>query len=884
MFKNTAAVCIWGNSKWKQRPREDQAEADGTEELEQVATLLSIDKDELVKGLTKPRIKVGNDYVNKGQNKAQVENAVGALSKAIYARCFNWLVERVNETLDVKTVKRAYFIGVLDIAGFEVFDYNGFEQLCINFTNERLQQFFNHFMFVLEQEEYQKEGIVWEMMNFGLDLQACIDLIEKPLGIFSILEEECIVPKGTDMTFKEKLYNNHLGKHPSFGKPKPKKGGAEAHFDLHHYAGTVSYSVTGWLEKNKDPINNTVAALFKASKGNKLLSYLFQDIGIEEVAGKKAKGGSGNTISAGHREQLNKLMNTLKATHPHFVRCIIPNEIKTGGVLDAHLVLHQLHCNGVLEGIRICRKGFPSRIVYAEFVQRYSILAPGACKANSKDPKKATAEILKEVSLSEELFRIGLTKVLFKAGVLGTLEEYRDVAVSKILTMLQSYIRLYIMKRHFKTMLVQKVALSAIQRNLKAYIGLRNWPWWKLFTKMKPLLQNTKRAEEEAAAKAAAEAEAKRILEEAAKREALLKELEAANLKLLQEKNDLYTQLQMEKDNAGSSSEKVTKLQMQKTDLEGQIRDLEDKLSAEETHSSDLSNKKKKLESELNDAKKDLDDCHTKITKAESENKSKDLNTRKLQDEMAHLDETIAKLTKEKKRLEETNARTTEFLQQEEDKVNHLSKIKAKLEQTLDEAEDNLEREKKGRADLDKAKRKLEGDLKNTQSQVEELEKLKKDLEDNLKRKEADINSLTAKVDDEHNQALNLQKKIKELQQKLDESHEEVETERQGKSKAEKQRSDISRELEELSQRLEEAGGATTAQLDLNKKRESELAKLRRDLEEANLQHEATVAQLRKKHQDAVNEMGEQIDQLQKAKNKYVFWLLKAIKISRVLN
>ena len=104
----------------------------------------------------------------------------------------------------------------------------------------------------------------------------------KPLGIFSILEEECIVPKGTDMTFKDKLYNNHLGKHPSFGKPKPKKGGAEAHFDLHHYAGTVSYSVTGWLEKNKDPINNTVAALFKASKGNKLLSYLFQDIGLEE--------------------------------------------------------------------------------------------------------------------------------------------------------------------------------------------------------------------------------------------------------------------------------------------------------------------------------------------------------------------------------------------------------------------------------------------------------------------------------------------------------------------------------------------------------------------------------------------------------------------------
>ena len=187
-------------------------------------------------------------------------------------------------------------------------------------------------------------------------------------------------------------------------------------------------------------------------------------------------------------------MNTLKATHPHFVRCIIPNEIKTGGVLDAHLVLHQLHCNGVLEGIRICRKGFPSRIPYADFVQRYSILAPNAIKANGKDHKKATSETLKEVALPEDLYRIGLSKVLFKAGVLGTLEEYRDNAIAKILTYLQAYIRFYQTKKHYKVMLQQKLALSVIQRNLKAYIELRNWGWWKLMTKIKPLLKDTKKA------------------------------------------------------------------------------------------------------------------------------------------------------------------------------------------------------------------------------------------------------------------------------------------------------------------------------------------------------------------------------------------------------
>ncbi len=178
LFKATGAIIHFGNSKWKQRPREDQAETDGTEECEKVSHLLGIESAGLLRGLLKPRIKVGNEYVAKGQNKEQVINAIGALSRSIYSRCFRWLVERVNQTLDIKT-KRQYFIGVLDIAGFEIFEYNGFEQLCINFTNEKLQQFFNHHMFVLEQEEYKKEGINWQMINFGLDLQACIDLIEK---------------------------------------------------------------------------------------------------------------------------------------------------------------------------------------------------------------------------------------------------------------------------------------------------------------------------------------------------------------------------------------------------------------------------------------------------------------------------------------------------------------------------------------------------------------------------------------------------------------------------------------------------------------------------------------------------------------------------------
>jgi len=233
-------------------------------------------------------------------------------------------------------------------------------------------------MFVLEQEEYKREGIEWTFIDFGMDLQACIELIEKPMGVLSILEEESMFPKATDKSFEEKLKNNHLGKSTNFIKPKPAKPGCiEAHFAIVHYAGTVPYNITNWLEKNKDPLNDTVVDQFK--KGNNaLVCEIFADHpgqsgGKEEAGGKGGKRGKGSgfqTVSALYREQLNGLMRTLNSTSPHFIRCIIPNETKSPGVIDSHLVMHQLTCNGVLEGIRICRKGFPNRMIYPDFKYR----------------------------------------------------------------------------------------------------------------------------------------------------------------------------------------------------------------------------------------------------------------------------------------------------------------------------------------------------------------------------------------------------------------------------------------------------------------------------------------------------------------------------------
>merc|ERR1712088_373322 len=243
IWKVSAAIMHMQNTKFKQKQREEQGEPDGTEEADKAAFLFGLNSAEMLK----------------------------------------WVAMNINEALATMN-QRSFFIGCLDIAGFEIFDFNTFEQLCINFTNEKLQQFFNHHMFVLEQEEYKREGIVWAFIDFGNDLAKTIELIEKPLGILSILEEECMFPKASDKSFKDKLYQNHMGKSSNFGKPSSKsKGQRDPDFELYHYAGTVGYNVGAWLEKNKDPLNVSVVELYKKST-NALMCTIWADYkSIEEV-------------------------------------------------------------------------------------------------------------------------------------------------------------------------------------------------------------------------------------------------------------------------------------------------------------------------------------------------------------------------------------------------------------------------------------------------------------------------------------------------------------------------------------------------------------------------------------------------------------------------
>uniref|UniRef100_A0A8C1GAY8 Myosin heavy chain 7 n=1 Tax=Cyprinus carpio TaxID=7962 RepID=A0A8C1GAY8_CYPCA len=871
IYKLTGAIMHYGNMKFKQKQREEQAEADGTEVADKVAYLMGLNSADLIKGLCHPRVKVGNEWVTKGQNVQQVYYAIGALSKSVYEKMFLWMVVRINQSLDTKQ-PRQYFIGVLDIAGFEIFDFNTFEQLCINFTNEKLQQFFNHHMFVLEQEEYKKEGIEWEFIDFGMDLQACIDLIEKPMGIMSILEEECMFPKASDATFKAKLYDNHLGKSNNFQKPRAIKGKPESHFSLIHYAGTVDYNINNWLVKNKDPLNETVVGLFQKST-LKLLSMLFANYAGTESenskggkgGGSKKKGSSFQTVSALHRENLNKLMTNLRSTHPHFVRCIIPNETKTPGAMENPLVMHQLRCNGVLEGIRICRKGFPNRILYGDFKQRYRILNPAAIpEGQFIDSRKGAEKLLSSLDIDHNQYKFGHTKVFFKAGLLGQLEEMRDDRLSLIITGIQARSRGLLARIEFQKIVERRDALLVIQWNVRAFMGVKNWPWMKLFFKIKPLLKSAEAEKEMANMKD----EFAKLKEAYAKSEARRKELEEKMVSLLQEKNDLQLQVQAEQDNLCDAEERCDQLIKNKIQLEAKAKELTERLEDEEEMNAELTAKKRKLEDECSELKKDIDDLELTLAKVEKEKHATENKVKNLTEEMAALDDIIAKLTKEKKALQEAHQQTLDDLQSEEDKVNTLTKAKAKLEQQVDDLEGSLEQEKKIRMDLERAKRKLEGDLKLTQESLMDLENDKQQLEERLKKKDFEISQLNGKIEDEQTICIQLQKKLKELQARIEELEEELEAERAARAKVEKQRADLARELEEISERLEEAGGATAAQIEMNKKRETEFQKLRRDLEEATLQHEATAATLRKKQADSVADLGEQIDNLQRVKQK----------------
>ncbi|MBN3303892.1 MYH11 protein, partial [Amia calva] len=902
MLKIVSSVLQLGNIIFKKERNNDQASMPDNTAAQKVCHLLGINVTDFTRAILTPRIKVGRDVVQKAQTKEQADFAVEALAKAMYERLFRWILARVNKALDKTKRQGASFLGILDIAGFEIFEVNSFEQLCINYTNEKLQQLFNHTMFILEQEEYQREGIEWNFIDFGLDLQPCIELIERPNnppGILALLDEECWFPKATDTSFVDKLVSEQ-GAHPKFQKPKQLKDKTE--FSVHHYAGRVDYNASEWLTKNMDPLNDNVTALLNSSS-SQYVADLWKDVlcswltalshwlpvdrivGLDQMAkmsdsapsASKTKKGMFRTVGQLYKESLTKLMTTLRNTNPNFVRCIIPNHEKRAGKLDANLVLEQLRCNGVLEGIRICRQGFPNRIVFQEFRQRYEILAAGAIPKGFMDGKQACCLMIKHLELDPNLYRIGQSKIFFRTGVLAHLEEERDLKITVVIIAFQSQARGHLARKAFAKRQQQLMAMKVIQRNCAAYLKLRNWQWWRLFTKVKPLLQVT-RQEEEMHLK---EEELQKIKDAAVKAETELKEIALKHTQLMEEKNQLQEQLQAETELFAEAEEMRVRLAAKKQELEEILHEMEARLEEEEDRNQNMQAEKKKMQQQMQELEEQLEDEEDARQKLQLEKVTAEGKIKKLEDDILVMEDHNNKLLKERKLMEERISDFSTNLAEEEEKSKNLTKLKNKHESMISELEDwqenhlfmsslvlivRLKKEEKSRQELDKAKRKLEAESNDLQEHIADLQAQIAELKAQLAKKEEELQAALARMEDEMAQKNNALKKIRELEAHISDLQEDLDSERSARNKAEKTKRDLGEELEALKSELEDTLDTTATQQELRAKREQEVNLLKRALEDEGRNHEAQVQEMRQKHTQVLEELTEQLEQSKRVK------------------
>ncbi|XP_016122447.1 myosin-10-like [Sinocyclocheilus grahami] len=769
MLKVVSAVLQFGNIVFKKERNTDQASMPENTAAQKLCHLLGINVMEFTRAILSPRIKVGRDYVQKAQTKEQADFAVEALAKATYERLFRWLVHRINKALDRTKRQGASFIGILDIAGFEIFQLNSFEQLCINYTNEKLQQLFNHTMFILEQEEYQREGIEWSFIDFGLDLQPCIDLIERPAnppGVLALLDEECWFPKATDKTFVDKLVQEQ-GTHAKFQKPRQLKDKAD--FSIIHYAGRVDYKADEWLMKNMDPLNDNVATLLHQST-DKFVAELWKD----------------------------EIQNIQRA---YFYD------------------VSSLH--------------------------------------------ESPSEEIRALELDPNLYRIGQSKIFFRTGVLAHLEEERDLKITDIIIYFQSVCRGYLARKAFAKKQQQLSALKVLQRNCAAYLKLRHWQWWRLFTKVKPLLQVT-RQEEEMQAK---DEELIKVKEKQVKVENELVEMERKHQQLLEEKNILAEQLQAETELFAEAEEMRARLVAKKQELEEILHDLESRVEEEEERNQSLQNEKKKTQSHIQDLEEQLDEEEAARQKLQLEKVTAEAKIKKMEEDILLLEDQNSKFLKEKKLLEDRVSEMTSQLAEEEEKAKNLSKVRNKQEMMMVDLEERLKKEEKTRQELEKAKRKLDAETTDLQDQIAELQAQIEELKIQLAKKEEELQAVLARGDEEVAQKNNALKQVRELQAQLAELQEDLESEKAARNKAEKLKRDLSEELEALKTELEDTLDTTAAQQELRTKREQEVAELKKAIDDEIKNHESQIQEMRQRHGTSLEEISEQLEQAKRVKS-----------------
>uniref|UniRef100_A0A671YSQ1 Myosin VA n=1 Tax=Sparus aurata TaxID=8175 RepID=A0A671YSQ1_SPAAU len=506
LFQVLAAILHLGNVEIKDRDSDSSVIAPNNRHLTAFCELVGVTYQDMSQWLCHRKLKTATETYVKTLPRLQATNARDALSKHIYAKLFNWIVEHVNKAL-ITNVKQHSFIGVLDIYGFETFEINSFEQFCINYANEKLQQQFNMHVFKLEQEEYMKEQIPWTLIDF-YDNQPCINLIEAKMGILDLLDEECKMPKGSDDSWAQKLYNTHLKTCSLFEKPRM----SNRAFIIQHFADKVEYQCEGFLAKNKDTVNEEQINVLKASKFN-LLVELFHDEDKATSPTGQVQGTGGRTrlsikpdksreksskehkktVGCQFRNSLQMLMETLNATTPHYVRCIKPNDFKMAFTFDPKRAVQQLRACGVLETIRISAAGFPSRWTYQEFFSRYRVLMKQ--KDVLPDKKLTCRNVLEKLVQDQDKYQFGKTKIFFRAGQVAYLEKLRADKLRAACIRIQKTIRCWLARKKYLRKRSSAITIQRFTRGYQCACFIRTLYWYMYFSAFLSLVKFMRRTQ-----------------------------------------------------------------------------------------------------------------------------------------------------------------------------------------------------------------------------------------------------------------------------------------------------------------------------------------------------------------------------------------------------
>nr|XP_027095341.1 myosin-9-like isoform X6 [Coffea arabica] len=468
IFRVVAAILHLGNIEFAKGKEIDSSilkDEKSKFHLQTTAELLMCDPVALEDALLKRVMVTPEEVIKRSLDPDGATVSRDGLAKTTYSRLFDWLVDKINVSIGQDPNSKS-LIGVLDIYGFESFKLNSFEQFCINFTNEKLQQHFNQHVFKMEQEEYTKEEIDWSYIEF-VDNQDVLDLIEKkPGGIVALLDEACMFPKSTHETFSQKLYQTFKS-HKRFIKPKLSR----TDFTIAHYAGEVQYQSEQFLDKNKDYVVPEHQDLLVASKCS-FVAGLFPPL-PEETTKSSNKSSKFSSIGSRFKLQLQQLMETLNSTEPHYIRCVKPNNLLKPAVFENANIMQQLRCGGVLEAIRISCAGYPTRKTFYEFLLRFGLLAPEFLEGNT-DERIACKKILEKLNLAG--YQIGKTKVFLRAGQMAELDARRAQKLNNAAKTIQRKTRTHIARKHFLALQEAAVCIQSVCRGrlaCKVYDGIK---------------------------------------------------------------------------------------------------------------------------------------------------------------------------------------------------------------------------------------------------------------------------------------------------------------------------------------------------------------------------------------------------------------------------